>query len=570
MDKSSDDSAFARLGDPGLIAAMRAHLDDFLVARDQMEQLMRIIIDIGSDLDLDAMLRRIVDSAVELTGASFCALGVRAEDGRLARFIHTGIDTETERRIGHLPAGKGVLGFLLDQRTPVRLTDLREHPAAVGFPEHHPPMAAFLGVPIIIRGTVYGSLYLADLEAGRTFTDADEAVARALGSAASVAIDNAQLYQRTRIAAEWMAASREITTFLLGESDPKLDPLWRIAERARELTGSEQAIVLTPDDPEAPPDEVTELIITVATGVHVDEVLGQVVPLQGSTSGEAFRTGVPVVTEHFRHPIPSFTDVGERPAIVVPLRSADSVIGVLAVARAHGQPSFDADHLAFMSDFADHAAVALTLMDAREQARESGLLADRERIAQDLHDHVIQRIFAAGLSLQGAAARIRSPEPAQRVAAVIDDLQATIEEIRSTIFGLHHSPVLNVDFRQRIQRRIWELTQSQEIETTVRLCGPMSLIEGRLADHAQAVVTEAVSNSLRHSGANKLTIEIDVNDDMVIVIIDNGRGIPADNERSSGLANMYSRAEQVGGRCEITEPPGGGVRVQWRAPLVVA
>ncbi|MCW1957791.1 MAG: GAF domain-containing protein, partial [Mycobacterium sp.] len=527
MEKRSEGSAFARLGDPGLIEAMRAHLDDFLVARDKMEQLMQIVIDISSDLDLDAMLRRIVDSAVELTGASFCAMGVRGEDGRLAQFIHTGIDKETERRIGHLPAGKGVLGFLLDRKTPVRLTDLREHPAAVGFPEHHPPMTAFLGVPIIIRGTVYGSLYLADLEAGRAFTDSDEAVARALGSAASVAIDNAQLYQRTRIAAEWMAASREITTSLLGESEPGLNPLWRIAERARELTGSEQAIVLTPDDPEAPPEEVTELFITVASGVHADEVLGQGVPVRGSTSGEAFRTGVPVITEYFRHPIPSFTDAGERPAIVVPLRSAESMIGVLAVARAHDQPSFESNLLALMSDFADHAAIALTLSDAREQARESGLLADRERIAQDLHDHVIQRLFAAGLSLQGAAARIRSPEPAQRVAAVIDDLQATIEEIRSTIFGLHHSSVLNVDFRQRIQRRIWELTQGQQIETNIRLSGPMSLVEGRLADHAQAVVTEAVSNSLRHSGARRLTIEIVVSDDsrdMLIVITDNGRG----------------------------------------------
>jgi hypothetical protein len=325
------DSDFARLGDDGMVAAP-----------DQMEQLRGLIVGIGSDLDLDATLKRIVTAAMALTGARYGALGVRGEDGRLAAFLHAGLDEQTVRRIGHLPVGKGLLGFLLEQHVPLRLTDLREHPATSGFPEHHPPMSAFLGVPILIRGSVFGSLFLTDPPSGRTFTEADEAVAMALASAAAVAVDNAQLFERVRASAEWTRASREITTALLSGARPELNPLQLIADRARELTDAEQAIVLTPDDPEASGEQVTALFVSIASGVHADTVIGQRVPVGGSTSGEVFRSGTPLITESFRHPIQAFTDAGERPAIVMPLRAADSVIGVLAVARQRDHAPFNA------------------------------------------------------------------------------------------------------------------------------------------------------------------------------------------------------------------------------------
>jgi len=569
LDDGRAESAFAGLSDPALVGRIHASLDELFAAREQTEQLLRVIVEIGSDLDLDGTLSRIITSAMTLTGARYGALGVRGEDGRLAAFLHSGVDSETARQIGHLPVGKGVLGFLLENPEPLRLTDLREHPSAAGFPEHHPPMRALLGVPIVIRGSVFGSLYLTDLPSARVFTESDEAVAKALAAAAAVAVDNAQLFQRMSASAEWTAASREITTALLSGVDPHLKPLQLIADRARELTDAEQAIVLMPDDPEAPAEQVSTLVVSIASGVKTESVIGQRIPVRGSTSGEVFRSGAPLITESFRHPIQSFTDAGERPAIVMPLRAAGTVIGVLAVARERSHAPFDAGHVGLMSDFADHAAVALTLAVSRERARELSLLADRERIAQDLHDHVIQKLFAAGMDLQGTVARTHSPQIAERLTRTIDDLQSTIDEIRSTIFGLQHSGASTVDLRHRIQRLVAGLTDGRNIITTLRMSGPMTVVDATLADHAEAVATEAISNTLRHSSAARLTVEISVGDELLIEITDNGQGIPADNERQSGLANLRRRARQVGGWCDISSPPEGGVRVRWSAPLIV-
>ncbi|WP_243070570.1 GAF domain-containing protein [Candidatus Mycolicibacterium alkanivorans] len=322
----------------------------------------------------------------------------------MVSFLHSGMDDATVARIGHLPVGKGVLGVLLDEPRPLRLDDLNAHPAAVGFPEHHPPMRALLGVPITIRQKMFGSLYLTEPTARQAFTGSDEVVARALASAAAVAIDNARLFEQTRATATWVQASRAMTSALT-DADPVAQPLRLIAERACELTQAEQAIVLVPKDADLPADQVETLVVSAAVGLWAEELLGQEKPVHGSTSGEVFRSGIPITTESFHHPIQAFTDVGQRPAIVMPLRAQNTVLGVLAVARNESQPPFDARHLELMSDFADHAAVALTLAATREQARELTIIADRDRIAHDLHDHVIQRLFAVGMNLQGTIAR---------------------------------------------------------------------------------------------------------------------------------------------------------------------
>ena len=567
MDSGENDSAFAGLGRRELVGRMHEQLDEMLVARDQMEQLLRVIVEIGSDLDLDATLHRIITAAMELTGARYGALAVRAEDSTLMSFVHVGIDGETVRRIGHLPVGKGVLGLSLDPSGALRLDDLTAHPAAVGFPEHHPPMRAFLGVPITIRGTLFGSLYLTDDRRSRTFSQANEIGARALASAAAVAIDNAQLFERMRASAKWMNASREITTALLSGIEPQQRPLQLIAERARELTEAEQAIVLVPTDSDLPPGQVDTLVVSTSVGVHADEVIGRRVPVEGSTSGGVFRSGTPLITEALRYPIQAFTDVGERPAIVMPLRALDAVIGVIAVARNAQQPPFDASYLRLVRDFAGHAALALTLAASRERALELTILADRERIAHDLHDHVIQRLFAVGMDLQGTLARASSPEVAARLNRTIDDLQTTIDDIRTTIFGLQ--PPLGSDhsFHRRIQDAIASLTEERDIATTVHTSGPLGAVSAEVGEHAEAVISEAISNTVRHSGATRLTVEVTVADRLIIGIIDNGSGIPADNSRRSGLANLHRRAEQIGGSCEITSPPEGGTRVRWTAPL---
>lgn len=315
------DSVFAISGQRGLVGNMHAQLDEIVASRDQMERLLRVIVGLTSDLDLDATLHRIVTAAMELTGARYGALGVRAPDGRLLSFLHAGIETETAKRIGHLPIGEGVLGVLLDHPEPLRLDDLGAHPAAVGFPENHPPMGAFLGVPITIRQETFGSLYLTEPTARPVFTEADEVAACALASAAAVAIDNARLFERVRVTGQWMEASRAVTTALAAETGPVARPLTMIAERVCELTGAEQAIVLVPSDSELSAEEVDTLEVSAAVGLSTDEVMGQRVPVEGSTSGEVFRSGTPLVTESFRHPIQSFTDLGRRPAIVMPLRA---------------------------------------------------------------------------------------------------------------------------------------------------------------------------------------------------------------------------------------------------------
>jgi signal transduction histidine kinase len=560
-------SAFAGLGQRGLVSRMHEQLDELLAARDQMEHLLRIFVEIGADLDLDATLHRIIGAARDLTSAPYGALAIRDPAGDLLSFVHDGIDAETVARIGHLPVGKGLLSLSLLDAPALRLEDLSAHPAAVGFPEHHPPMRAFLAVPITIRGTVFGNLYLTHVDPARVFSESDEVAARALAFAAAAAIDNAQLFERERLSVKWMEASREITTALLSSAEPHRRPLELIAERARALTNAEQAIVLLPADPELPDDETDTLVVSAAVGVHAAEVMGRRVPVDGSTSGAVFRSGEPLITESLSYPIQAFTDVGQRPAILTPLRARDHIAGVIAIARGGDQPPFDETDLDLANDFATHAAIALVLASAREDARALTILAERERIAHDLHDHVIQRLFAAGMDLQGTLARARSPEVVDRLNRTLDDLQTIIEEIRTTIFQLKSPLGKNGDFRQRIQRVVADLTENRDIVMTIRMHGPMTAVGGELAEHAEAVTAEAVSNTLRHSGASRLTVEVSVADMFVLDISDNGCGIPVDNLRNSGLANMKHRAEQLGGTCEITNPPEGGTRVHWVAPL---
>jgi len=538
-------------------------------AREQTEQLLHIVLGISSDLDLDATLDRIVDAARALTGARYGALAVRADDGRMLSFIHHGMDAATVTTIGHLPVGKGLLSIPLDETPALRLAELAHHPSAVGFPADHPAMHAFLGVPITVRDSVFGSLYLTHDEPGRTFSESDEVAARMLASAAAAAIDNAQLYERVRTNARWMRASRAIVTALLSESEPLLRPMQLIAERACELSDAEQAIVLVPDEDGAAATGPTMLVVSTAVGVHADEVVGQRVPIDGSTSGEVFRSGRSVITESFRHPIQAFTDVGQRPAIAMPLTAEGTTLGVIVVARNASGAPFDTGYLNLVSDFASHAAIAMALAAGRRRERDLTLLADRERIAHDLHDHVIQRLFAAGLNLQGSIARSTSPDVNARLARTVDDLQETIETIRSTIFELQSPTAGTAGFRKRLEKLVADLTHDRSLVTALRISGPLGAVADTIADHAEAVAAEAISNTVRHSGAARIDIAVTVADTFVLEITDDGTGIPPTNDRASGLANMRRRAEMLGGVCEIGAAKDGGTTVHWAVPLII-
>jgi signal transduction histidine kinase len=552
----AEGSAFTQLGQRELLSRMHEQLDELLAARDQMEQLLRVIVDIGSNLEnLDVTLQGIVKAAMELAGAHYGALGVYGSDGSLVSFIQEGIDADTARRLGDLPMG-GTL----------RVDDLAAHLQAGGLGGQDPPIRAFLGLPISVRGTVFGNLYLGDDQPGRAFSDSEETAAQALASAAAVAVDNARLFERERTAAKWMRASREITAELLS-AGPTTRPLQLIVDRALELTDAEQAILLVPTEPELPVDQVDTLVIATSAGKYTSQVIGQQVPVEGSTTGDVLRGGAPVITNTFRYPIEGFTDAGERPAIVMPLRADDTVLGAITVARSTQQPPFGDDYLELVSDFARHAAIALALATGREHARELAILADRERIAHDLHDHVIQKLFAAGLDLQGTIARSHSPEISSRLTNTIDDLQSTIDDIRATIFKLQNPTIPSKDFRQRVQNRVAELTEDRDIATRLDTSGPLTVVSGELADHAEATIAEAVSNVVRHAQASRLTVRVRIADQLTIDVIDDGCGIPQGNQRRSGLANMQQRAAQVGGDCSITAAPQGGTRVNWTAPL---
>jgi serine phosphatase RsbU (regulator of sigma subunit)/GAF domain-containing protein/anti-sigma regulatory factor (Ser/Thr protein kinase) len=369
---------------------MHEQHDELVAARDQMQTLVRLIVDIGSELDLDVTLHRIVNAAMELTGARYGALGIRGSDGTLASFVCTGIDNETARRLGDLPVGEGL-----------RVYDLSAYPQATGLHAHDPPMRTLLGIPITVRAADFGSLYLADDRPDRVFSDSQESAVRSLATAAAAAIDHARLFERERESAKWTKASREITAALLS-GDPQTGPLQLIVNRALELADAEQAILLVPKEPELPADEVDTLVVAVTAGRYTLEVIGQQVPMDGSTTGGVARRGQPLITDSFQYPIEGFTDVGERSAIVMPLTADDRVLGVIAVARRPLQPPFDNDYLELVSDFARHAAIALALAAGREHA------LNQELARADTVDDAVQ----------AAAEELRRLWRARRVMAV--------------------------------------------------------------------------------------------------------------------------------------------------------
>lgn len=374
-----------------------------------MERLVRVIVEIGSDLDLDVTLHRIVNAAMELTDARYGALGIRAPDGTLVPFVHAGIDEQTARRLANLPVGAGL-----------RIDDLSVDPQTTGLDAHDPPLRALLGIPITVRANDFGTLYLLDDRPDRVFSGADEAAVRALAMAAAAAIDNARLFERERESAKWTKASREITTALLS-GDPQTGPLQLIVNRVLQLGDAEQAILLVPREPDRPTDEVDTLVVAATAGRYTSQVIGRQVPMDGSTTGGVARRGLPLITDSFQYPIEGFTDVGERSAIVMPLIADDSVLGVIAVARRPQQPAFGNDYLELVSDFARHAAIALALAAGREHALNQELAqADTVDEALSAAAEELRRLWRARRVLAITfPTRSSAPESAARAPHVV-------------------------------------------------------------------------------------------------------------------------------------------------------
>ncbi len=383
------------------------------------------------DLDLPTVLRHIAQAAVELVGAEYGALGVIAAEGvGLEEFIHVGMNDADVTAIGHLPEGKGLLGLLIEQPHPIRLDDLSTHERSVGFPESHPPMKAFLGVPIRVRDEVFGNLYLTRQEGG--FTPQDEETVQALAATAGVAIENARLFANSEHRQEWLAASADVGRRLLtGDAGA----LRLIAQEVRRLADADLITLVVPDG--------LRLRVAVAEGRGAGELEGNHYDREETLSDLVLETGTPCrlhdatdTAEVDGRTIYLAGQVQVGPVMVLPLLGREQVRGSLVVTRDRGRRAFTELDMEMATTFANHASVALELVEARRDQQRVLLLEDRARIARDLHDHVIQQIFAAGLVVQATATRLEGVTDVSVLNDVVGHLDDAIRQIRVSIFQL--------------------------------------------------------------------------------------------------------------------------------------
>lgn len=575
---------------------------------DRDRGLFSAVVAVAAGLELGSTLRRIVQAAVDLSDARYGALGVLGDDGKVREFVYVGIDHEAADRIGPLPTGRGILGLLVAHPVPIRLDDLADHPASTGFPPGHPPMSSFLGVPVRVRGEVFGNLYLTEKRDGGSFTTDDERTVMALAAAAGVAIENARLYGRTAARERWQRAVTEIDNAVLSGADPG-EVLELVAQRARTLSEADVALVALPspsrelvieiaDTPSIeelaaePPGEASRWTVRPHStfGVRDPEVVRRMVGMtapEGSVVERAFVSGEVVTQDHLDLPPEAWGAERDMfgPVIVLPLRTPARVLGTLTLLRGAGAPMFSPDALELAEAFATQAAVTLVLAEARREHERLVIYEDRDRIARDLHDLVIQRLFATGMLLQGASrlARDGNAEVGERIGRAVDDLDATIKEIRQTIFALHE-PVEGPasGLRGRVLHETASAASSLGFSPSVQFAGPVdSVVAARVADHLLAALREALSNAARHARATRVAVTVELHgDDVVLCVVDDGVGLTAGGRRS-GLTNLRVRAEALGGSLTIepasdvvagvstTQPDDArpGTRLTWRVPV---
>ncbi|MFF4416047.1 GAF domain-containing protein [Streptosporangium sp. NPDC001559] len=549
-----------------LLTELQSRLEAVLATRDRVHALLDAVVSVGSDLDLETVLRRIVETATHLVEASYGALGAIGEQNTLVQFIPVGLSEEEIARIEHWPHGLGLLGLLIKEPKPLRLAHISDHPESYGFPPGHPPMGSFLGVPIRVREEVFGNLYLTEKRGGGAFDEEDEAIVIALATAAGVAIENARLYEESRRREVWLQASSEVTTSLLSGADPQR-VLTLIARRARQMAGADVAAVLLPDG------SGDHLKVIIADGPE-EEIPGtwERVPVGASFEGQSLTSGQPLmVTAPTEAATPAAVaeHMSLGPIAAVPIGAEGAVRGVLSLGKHPGRIPFNQAELLTLHAFVGQAAIALELAESRMDAERLGLLEDRDRIARDLHDVVIQRLFAVAMTLMSTVRLVERPEASSRLQNAIDELDATIRQIRSTIFALQ-TP--QGDAEAGLRGKIVELVEGARGHLGFM---PGLQMEGRLehevpaavAEHLLAVLREALSNVVRHARATKAGVSVEARGEwLILTVTDNGTGMPQDGRRS-GLRNLAERAEQLGGSFAIVSPPEGGTHLEWSVPL---
>jgi signal transduction histidine kinase len=551
-----------------LLREVLSRVQGVLDEQSRLRLLLDAVVTMTSDLSLDGVLTRLVTIAKTLVDAQYAALGVLdgGSERRLRTFVHRGIGSDRVARIGRLPTGLGLLGLLIDEPQPLRLHDIASHPESSGFPEHHPPMRTFLGVPIRIRERVFGNLYLAEKAGGEDFTEQDQEVVVALAAAAGVAIENAILYEEAGQREHWLAATAEITALLADDSAPDR-ALQTIADRAREVSGADVSWVVTESDHGTP-------FLHVVSGAPVDLAAMRALRFERSLASHVMETGEPVsvvdVSADPRAVDPSSIEGWPRlgPVMVVPLRSSGGVEGALALAwtpeRAEG---FEKVLPALPASFAEQAGLAIRLARARAAQRRLTLFEDRDRIARDLHDLVIQQLFAVGLGLEGAA-RLAAGDPdlARRLERAVDDLDGTIKDIRRTIFSLG-SLEASTDVQSEIERIVDRAAATLKFRPTLRVEGPLRTgVEPDVVPDLLAVLGEALSNASRHSCASRVDVLVSVGEQVEVRVSDDGQGMARD-VLESGLMNVRERAHKHGGSLEVVSAAGAGTTVTWTVPV---
>ena len=530
-----------------------------LKTQGRLRSLLRANQVVVEELELEQVLRRIVEAALVLVDAQYGALGVIAPDGHLEQFIHVGIPLEQANEIGHLPDGHGLLGAVIDERRTIRLEHLSDDPRSAGFPPHHPEMDGFLGVPIRVRDEVYGNLYLTNRADG-AFSQEDEELIVALAATAGVAIDNARLFDETRRRQRWSAALAEVTSALLsGASD---DVLGVVADRVASVIDADLVCVVVPADEHT-------LLIDTARGDGSTELLGRRYDSAETLVGTALETGQVVSSDGQspRRPFGGQPPLG--PTVVIPLLAFGRPLGALTISRAEGSVGFTSAELEMAADFAVQASVGIELARGRADRQRLELVEDRNRIARDLHDHVIQRLFGSGISLQ-AIASTSSDATRSAIAEQVDAIDAAISEIRTAVFALTSRPATAPALRHRVLDVVAEASAGLETSPRLTFGGAVDLlVDGDLADDVVAVVREGLSNVVRHAAAHTVDIGIVVDDErrVVVTIDDDGAGMPKGARRSSGTANLRDRARRHQGDLELAAREAGGTRLSWTAVL---
>ncbi|MGW4033701.1 sensor histidine kinase [Streptomyces sp. NPDC004838] len=539
----------------------------------RIPQLLEAMRSVGTGLELHSTLDRICETAAELADARYAAIGVVDEEGRgLSDFVTYGVDDEVAGVIGDRPDGhRGLLGALIHDPVPVVLADLTSDPRAAGFPPGHPPMRTFLGVPIRVQGEIFGNLYLAEKRGGAQFNDYDLHMVRVLATEAGIAIGNARLYEAARQRERWIDGSVAVTTALLSGGDAE-DALAVVAEQARRLADSSAGIVLLPAE------EGGLEIAAVASDLPVTS-LGVVIPPE-SPAIASLLAGEPVFVENSATDPRVINEVASRygPSMMLPLQSGGRVLGALATPRVRGARRFTEAERTLATQFASQAALALIMAEAQRDRERLAVYEDRDRIARDLHDLVIQRLFATGMMLEGAQRRSLVPAVQDGVGKAVDELDVTIQEIRTAIFALQQGPAeAPSGLRTRVLREINMAAVPLGFKPGHRFIGAVDATVGDLTGkNLIAALREALSNAFRHAEAAHIEVVVDStvtlpdgSDGVRLTVADDGIGIP-EGGRRSGLRNLARRAESLGGSSGCGPgigENGQGTTVSWEAPL---